>query len=213
MANALLKRIRCTVPADAASSFDDAQRRWSALAVEPGFVAQLGGWDRRSPGDAVIVGVWRSAEDYDAFMRGPHDAIADGQRASYTAIDVRCFQTLLDMPGTAPDPRAALDRAAVLRLADCTVHADRTDHFREAQAEVWQPGMHEAGMLGGWFAVASDEPTRFVVATLWPDLDTHERYARERLPGLRERAGVAEDLATIRGGLAPLERAWTVQGR
>ncbi|GAB2841983.1 DUF4937 domain-containing protein [Lentzea nigeriaca] len=195
----LIKWVRCRVTDRAA--FTLGQERWKALADVPGFRGQWGGWSRTRLGVAHVFAWWWSADDYAAFLTGPHDGLAAGQAGSYAEISVRLFELELIIGA---EPGAG----NVVRLAHCDVLPGREEHFVRAQAEVWNPGMEDApGMLGGLFGRDEQE---FLVLTWWQSEQDHGRYQRERFPRLRKASGAAEDLAGINGDLVVLEPTWTV---
>jgi hypothetical protein len=88
----LLKWVRCSV-ADRAA-FDEGQRGWSALATEPGFLGQFGGWNGSV--EAHVFGLWADTSSYQTFMAERHDTIAAGQAGSYSDIEVTMFDTIGD---------------------------------------------------------------------------------------------------------------------
>ncbi|MFB7472964.1 DUF4937 domain-containing protein [Kitasatospora sp. NPDC056184] len=203
------KWISCEVPpGDGRERFSAGQRGWAAIGDQPGLVGQVGGWDR---GCARVLGLWEDAVAYGRFMRERHDAVvgASGQGGTYAAIETADGAVVLEMPGDAADLPRALETAALLRVADCRLRPGRTAHFLDVQRRVWAPGMAAAGgMLGG--VVTRLAPRRYLVTTLWSDPAAHRRYAAERLPALRERAAIEDDLRTLDGRPVPLEPAWTV---
>ncbi|MGW4379402.1 DUF4937 domain-containing protein [Kitasatospora sp. NPDC004531] len=204
------KWIGCTVPVAARERFSAAQGAWSAIGDQPGLVGQVGGWDPAT-GRAQVLGLWADAAAHRRFVRERHDAVIAGNRQgdTYTGIDVAAGETVLEMPGDASDLPHALERAALLRVADCRLLPDRTEHFLDVQRTVWAPGMAAAGgMLAG--TVARLEADRYLVATLWSDTAAHRRYAARHLPALLARAAVGSDLRSITGHLLPLEPGWRV---
>lgn len=57
-------------------AFSQAQSRWSSLSQVPGFIAQIGGWERKGDVlEAHIFGFWETAELYREFMDISHDEI------------------------------------------------------------------------------------------------------------------------------------------
>ncbi|MCA9694748.1 MAG: YdbC family protein [Myxococcales bacterium] len=211
----LIKLIECTVAAASRPAFSRAQGAWDKLSYVPGFMGQLGGWDATRPELARIVGLWRDRGAYRAFMDGPHDRIYDGagQARTYAASRVRLFESRLAMPGVFDDLPTALasGRAALLRTALCEVAPARQASFEAVQAALWRPAMAaEEAMLGGGFGRGDEDAGPYLVATLWSSIAAHEVYARERLPALRERARVGDDVTRLAGGRTPLEPRWTV---
>jgi uncharacterized protein YeaO (DUF488 family) len=209
----LVKWVQCRVPPNRRLAFGAAQAGWSRLSGEAGLVGQLGGWDVRSPEMACLVAIWRSRSEYETFMARRHDELvaATDQAGTYSAVDTAVGDVLLVMPGTSASPAEALVAAGLVRVADCRVRAERTDHFRSAQERIWVPGMAESeGMLGGWFSDLSGG--RFLVTTLWKDPDCHAAYVADRLPELRERAEVDGDVEELTGRVLPIEPSWRVLG-
>ncbi|MCB9765405.1 MAG: DUF4937 domain-containing protein [Alphaproteobacteria bacterium] len=210
----IIKSIRCTVPDGSRAAFDRAQRAWAALQGFEGFLGQVGGWDTRQPGDAVVLGLWRDAEALQRFMGGLHDDVvaANNQGVTYTASDIRTLDHVMDMPGAHPDLTEALFEGALLRTALCHVYPSAQAAFEDSQREVWRPGMNAAaGMLGGAFFQRRDGAPVYLVATLWESAEAHAAYAQDHLPRLRAASGAAAQLSAIVGGQVPLEPAWTVR--
>lgn len=139
-------------------------------------------------------------------MTETHDSVVTAQTGTYDEIVVRLFEHQLDIGERFPADFAG---ASLVRLAHCHVPANRQAHFVRAQAEVWNPGMTgAAGMRRGVFARRGE--SEFLVLSLWRSAVDHERYLRERFPGLRRRSGAADDLDSVTGDLVDLEPAWTV---
>ncbi|KOX34998.1 hypothetical protein ADK67_00030 [Saccharothrix sp. NRRL B-16348] len=200
----LAKWITCDVPAETRDAFAAAQARWTVIADQPGLVGQVGGWDRRS-GRAHVLALWADADSHRLFLRDRHDAVADA--SGYHGIEVALGETVLTLPGTAATVAEAM-QGQVLRVADCRLAEGAHEHFEDVQRHVWAPAMAAAGVLGG--VVARLAPDRVLVATFWPDEDTHRRYAGE-VPRLRARADVDADVTGMTGHVLPLEPAWRVR--
>jgi heme-degrading monooxygenase HmoA len=64
------------------------------------------------------------------------------------------------------------------------------------------------GMLGG--VVTRLDAHRLLVTTLWSDPAAHQHYTAHRMPELRARAGLADDVQSLTGHVLPLEAAWRV---
>ncbi|MFF0295891.1 DUF4937 domain-containing protein [Kitasatospora sp. NPDC004614] len=204
------KWIGCTVPAAAREQFFTAQAAWSTISDQPGLVGQLGGWDPAT-GRAHLLGLWTDAEAYRSFMHERHDAVVAGnqQNTTYTEIDVATGETVLEMAGDAADLPHALERATLLRVADCRLLPGRENHFLEVQRTVWAPGMAAAGgMLAG--TVTRLDAHRHLVTTLWSNSAAHQHYSTHHLPTLRSRATLEHDIRSMTGHVLPLEAAWRV---
>lgn len=88
----LIKWVACTVTSTKKEAFSQAQSRWSSLSQVPGFIAQIGGWERK--GDVLkahIFGFWETAKSYREFMDISHDEIfhKTAQHGTYESISVR----------------------------------------------------------------------------------------------------------------------------
>ncbi len=206
-----VKWIRCEVDTRQRDAFSAAQRAWSAIASSAGLEAQLGGWD--ASGDACILALWRDRAAYERFFAGVHDTITDGnaQRATYVRSSVTLAQELVKMRGDAPTLTDAAAAARVLRVADCRVAPERRAEFVAAQKSIWEPGMAAVdGHEGGLFSGVEGADDRFLVTTLWADAAAHDRYRRDVLPTLTERARPADQLHSLSGHVVQLEPQWTV---
>ncbi|MFH9354856.1 DUF4937 domain-containing protein [Kitasatospora sp. NPDC017646] len=204
------KWIGCRVPVAARGQFSAAQGAWSTINDQPGLVGQVGGWDPAT-GRAHLLGLWTDAAAYRCFMRERHDAIVTGnqQRTSYTEIDTATGEIVLEMAGDTASLPYALERAALLRVADCRLLPGHEEHFLEVQRRLWAPGMTAAGgMLAG--VVTRLEVHRYLVTTLWSSSTAHQRYTTRHLPALRSRATPESDIQSMTGHVLPLKAGWRV---
>ncbi|CAM5493143.1 hypothetical protein SAVIM338S_03473 [Streptomyces avidinii] len=204
------KWIGCGVPAAMRGRFAVAQGAWAAIGDQPGLIGQVGGWDPAT-GRAHVLAFWTDAGSYGRFMRERHDTVfaGSGQQASYSSIETATGETVLEMAGDSSGVAAALEGAALLRVADCRLLPGREEHFLEVQRSIWAPGMAAAGgMLAG--AVTRLDEHRHLVTTLWSGADAHARYVASRLPGLLSRAALAADLRSTTGHVLPLDPAWRI---
>jgi len=184
----LLKWIVCRVAQQQRDVFSNAQQAWQALAAEPGFLGQCGGW--ADDQTACILGLWQSAQAHQRFLlEGSHDAIVSASQQMYCleSWSTALLEQVSTMQGRDLDLATALTHAtehALLRIADCTVPRVQQPAFLQAQSSIWLPAMRDAsGMLGGSFS--TDGGNRFLVATLWESAEHHQRYRAEDLPSLR----------------------------
>ncbi|MFG3282394.1 YdbC family protein [Streptomyces sp. NPDC048111] len=200
----LVKWIRCTVVDR--RGFERGQRAWAGLLGEPGFRGQGGGWSRRRPDVAHVFAFWESRAFYDSFMARAHERLAAAQSGTYKDIEVRLFDHRFDVK-TGFEPRFA--EADVARVAHCTVHEERVEHFALMQQRVWNPAMAGSpGMLGGVFAEAPGH--EFLVLSLWQAAAERGKYRAERLERLALRAETETDVAALSGDVVRLDAAWTV---
>jgi hypothetical protein len=208
----IIKWIVCKVPSNKKEEFSYAQEEWKALKGVSGFIGQIGGWDLKSNSDACVIGVWEDGDLYMYFMDNIHDQIfhKNNQKQSYESISVTLFESLFDIPGVDNNIRESLMKARLLRAADTTVHDTRDQHFSKVQQKVWNPGMKVSGMYSGIFSKASGALNRYLVATLWEDGDSHQKYHETVFPLLRKKAEVEKDIKSIQGRLILLDDRWTV---
>lgn len=199
----LAKWITCDVPAGARDRFAAAQQKWSVIADQPGLIGQVGGWDSRT-GRAHVLALWADAGSHQEFLRDRHDSVADA--GGCTGITIALGEVVLAMSGGVEVAEAM--GGGLLRVADCHLQAGAEEHFVAVQREVWAPAMAAAGMLGG--VLARTAARRYLVATFWPDVETHRRYA-EQVPDLRARAGADTDIASMSGHALVLEPTWHVE--
>lgn len=148
----LVKWIRCTVVDR--RGFERGQRKWAGLLGEPGFRGQGGGWSRQRADVAHVFGFWESRAFYDSFMARSHDRLAAAQSGTYKNIQVKLFDHRFDVK-TGFEPR--FTDADVVRVAHCTVHADRAEHYTLMQQKVWNPAMAGSpGMVRGCSATPQE---------------------------------------------------------
>jgi heme-degrading monooxygenase HmoA len=209
----LLKWIVCQVPAETCASFSSAQRQWTPLNRLPGFLGQIGGWDCASSQQAGILSLWQNEASYRHFMQYNHDEIVEhnSQRETYTSLSVALFGDLFPLPGSQPDFLAALASGTVLRVTVSYLFSEQDQTFIHNQTTIWNPGMAQAqGMYVGVFAQAMDHSSRYLVASLWSDLQAHQAYRETLFPLLREQANLPQTLQSIHGWVLQLEKTWQV---
>jgi len=209
----LIKLIVCRVPSQHRERFARGQRRWSILSGAPGFLGQLGGWNRDDPSQAVIVGLWRSDGAYANFMADMHDPIFEGgeQPGSYDAISVTLWDQLCDMPGMTAAIPTAIRVSGLIRLARCELLPNRRDHFVRAQHTIWNPGMGACdGILAGAFTQSRDRDDEFLVCTLWRSAADHQAYLAGPFTELRRRSEVEKDCASLTGYVVATVPDWSV---
>ncbi|RME53005.1 MAG: DUF4937 domain-containing protein, partial [Deltaproteobacteria bacterium] len=202
----VIKWIVCRVPEGKRNSFDEAQQAWKTISESPGFLGQIGGWNRHDPSEACIAAFWQDEAAYRNFMDRIHDGVTqkNAQAQTYDAIEVRDCQALFEMPGSERGILQAAAHATLLRVADCTLKPGRDEHFVEVQKSVWIPAMTStAGMSWGTFT-RYDRAGSYLVLSLWKDAASHDRYRVEQVPRLREKARVDEDLEALTGRFVPL---------
>ncbi|MET9495157.1 YdbC family protein [Streptomyces sp. NPDC006552] len=200
----LVKWIRCAVVDR--RGFERGQRKWAGLLGEPGFRGQGGGWSRQRPDVAHVFGFWESRAFYDSFMARAHDRLAAGQSGTYRKMQAKLFDHVFDLK-TGFEPR--FTDTDVVRIAHCTVRADRAEHFTLMQRQVWNPAMAGSpGMVRGLFAAAPKD--EFLVLSMWLSAAERGKYQADRVERLSLRAQTETDIEAIDGDIVQLEPAWTV---
>jgi heme-degrading monooxygenase HmoA len=209
----LLKWIVCSVPEKLQSTFSTAQEQWSELKHLPGFLGQIGGWDSSDHLQAGILSCWQDEAAYQHFMQHTHDSIVQQsqQKGTYTSLSITLFKEILPVPGSTPDFLSALVRGSILRVTDSQILPERASEFVHNQETIWNRGMAQApGMQGGLLAQGIADPSRYLVASLWSDLQAHEMYRQSIFPSLREKANLQHTIQHIQGWVLQLEKSWQV---
>ncbi len=209
----IVKRIVCDVLADKKTQFSQGQQEWRALAGQPGFAGQVGGWLDGDADKAVILGCWQDVGSYDRFMSEVHDSVFDvnGQKGTYSSGHVDRWQMVLPMPGERGSLSESIEDAGLIRIAHCRVKPSRFDHFIEVQQSIWNPGMASSGgMLAGAFNRHLEDETQFLVCTLWRSEADHRHYCSVNFPDLHRRAEVGQDCDDVFGMIVHIENAWDV---
>lgn len=211
----IMKWIRCAVPTGKRDVFAGVQQGWGPLRDVEGFRAQFGGFSRASGSEACIVGVWSNTECYQAFMQGPHDALAKSHAdlGTYTSSVVKVGETRAETEDGGEFARVActLKGGELLRVAECRVRADGREGFIRKQREIWNPGMAEnESFLASTCFEAESDPHLFYVMSLWKDAAGHDSYLSTELPVLHERAQPMVEIDELDGWQVNLEGSWTV---
>jgi heme-degrading monooxygenase HmoA len=211
-----VKWIVCNVEKGLEEAFSKAQELWIETQNAPGFIGQVGGWDLKSKNTACIISFWEEEGALKLFMKNMHDKIFSDNKQSdyYTDINVDYFNSLLKMEGRLNSFKDVFSEAQLLRIADCKVHAQRTDHFENVQRNIWLPGMKKAkGMLGGRFSKAEDETSRYLVSSFWDSIGHHTNYVEKALPEYKIKADINKDIDSIMGWQVSLVDSWRVIGK
>jgi quinol monooxygenase YgiN len=209
----LLKWIVCSTSKEMQAAFSITQEQWAALKGLQGFLGQIGGWNSKNPLQAGILSCWQDEKSYQRFMQYEHDRIyqQSDQGKTYLSISIALYKDILAIPGSAVDFLSALSQGSVLRVTDSHVFPEQRQVFEQNQRTIWNPGMAEAGgMLEGACAQAMDNPSRYLVASLWSDMQAHQIYLQTAFPLLRERAQLPQSIQHIEGWVMQLERSWQV---
>ncbi len=96
----IFKLIYCEVDVSLKEVFSHAQSQWKSLENLPGFLLQIGGWQKKqtsedSPEIAWVLGFWKNEAFYQDFVSHHHDAIVEStqQIGTYKKCLVVCFET------------------------------------------------------------------------------------------------------------------------
>ena len=209
----LFKWMVCQVTNFNRNAFSNAQQHWSSIASVPGFFSQFGGWDLKNPGKACIMGIWDKHSSYQNFMNMIHDGIVEKnqQEKTYESLKVSFYREVISIPSNEKTAENPIQNGSLIRIAECTIKPNRTDHFTKTQIDVWNPGMAQVdGMLGGYFCKNTNQENRYLVMSFWRDKQSHQNYIDLYFRELRERSGVEEDVESLLGRLIELEPQWNV---
>jgi len=208
-----LKWIVCEVEDGNRDAFSLAQAKWIETKNTKGFLGQVGGWNLHNSNEACILSFWDDKDSLLYFMENIHDKIFNNskQEKTYKSIFVNYFNLKFNMLGGKIDLTERIKDAKFLRIADCKVKPERANHFENVQNSVWMHGMKESkGMLGGEFSTSENESYRYLVSTLWDDVENHSNYVKNSLPILRNKSDVENDLQNITGKQILLENSWSI---
>lgn len=209
-----LKLILCYVKKENQPEFAERQRAWNAIKEVKGLIFQLGGWDTVNMDIACKLALWENETLYREFHLNVHDTLAAkaGHAHLYYKIEADFFFPI-SYDTTVSDLPAVLKDSSYLRLADCRVNPLHHYRFLQAQQEIWIPAMQQTdGMLGGFFSQNETEKNRYLVSSFWKNKLQHDTYAKDLLPGLRQKSKVSETVDQIRGFYVNLLPEWTAQG-
>ena len=66
------------------------------------------------------------------------------------------------------------------------------------------------GMLGGHFSKAVDDPSRYLVSTIWDSIENHNNYTKQKLPIFKLKSDVKNDINKIIGRQIVLVDSWNI---
>ncbi|MGE6256947.1 DUF4937 domain-containing protein [Heyndrickxia sporothermodurans] len=208
----LIKRILCEVKENQCQAFSEYQAQWKGLEDIPGFLGQIGGWNKKQPMNASIYTFWKDQESYAYFMENVHDEIFNpGQANTYSSIKIEMFEEEFYIEGLESDIESVLKKSQFFRVAICEVKEGRANNFLDTQRNVWNQGMKQTKtMLGGEVAFAVKDKNRFLIFSGWQNEKAHEQYVQLYFPSLKEMAQMELDLENINGEAFIVEKAWSV---
>ena len=208
-----IKWIVCKVPRNLKEEFSIAQEKWIRTKSAKGLIAQVGGWNLNDETEACIISFWESKDALEDFMQNLHDQIVSENKQDqfYSSITVNHYNSIINMVGKSSTLKEAIKNAELLRTADCKVKNDKVEHFENVQEYIWKPGMKKAqGMLGGSFSKSAINTIKYLVSTFWDSQENHNSYTTTILPGLQQKADVANDLDNITGKQILLVDSWKI---
>ncbi|MDX1828247.1 MAG: DUF4937 domain-containing protein [Lutibacter sp.] len=208
-----IKWIVCDVPIAKKEQFTIAQEKWKRTVESKGFIAQTGGWNLKNTNEAHIIVFWKNKESLLHFMENLHDTIFldSYQDTTYSSITINYFNSLMNMEGESKNIFVAITNSKFIRIADCIVKNDKTNHFEEVQKSIWIPSMKNAtGMLGGKFSINEQNKLNYLVHTFWDEKNHHQNYVQNQLPLNQKSADITSDLDSISGKFIEIEKKWTV---
>ncbi len=208
-----IKWIVCTVPDNKKEEFSKAQEKWSKTSESDGFIAQTGGWNLKNPNEACIIAFWKNKESLQNFMNHLHDSIfIDNQQiTTYANIQIKYFDSFLNIDGIAKNISEATQKSKFIRIADCLVNKDKIHHFEEMQQSIWMPSMKKAkGMQRGKFSINEQNRYNYLVSTFWDTEKNHQNYIENQLPTNQKLTNISSDLQTIDGKFIAIEKKWNI---
>jgi len=110
-----------------------------------------------------------------------HDIIFldNHQITSYSSIQIKHFNSLMNMEGESKNIIEAIYNSNFFRIADCIANDNKIHHFEEVQKSVWIPSMEKtAGMLGDKFSVNEQNKFNYLVSTFWSSENHHQYYVK-----------------------------------
>jgi heme-degrading monooxygenase HmoA len=208
-----IKWIVCEIKNSFEKEFLTAQEQWIETQNSVGFIGQVGGWDLNHNKTACIISFWKNRDSLNLFMKNIHDKIFfnNSQSKYYDSIKVAYFDSVLKMEGEFDSLIETLNNGKILRVADCIVKKEKTEHFEKVQKNIWIPGMKKShGMLGGKFSKATDNTSRYLVSTFWDSIQNHEKYIEQELPKYKNESNMNNDIIRIVGRKILLVDSWKI---
>jgi hypothetical protein len=197
------------VDASNRAAFDEAQKRWSDLAENDGFIVQVGGWLDTFPAKAGIIGLWRNFGAYRQFMETGHAELALQQKEISERIEVTIAGVIMQI--NQPDPRLLVGSAECLRVTDVTLQPNSSPIFVARQLEIWNPALRCAdGMLAALICRVDGNRDRFLAASFWRDRAALENFQAAIFPATSKQAGTETYTKSLISYHFALEPAWQV---
>jgi heme-degrading monooxygenase HmoA len=197
------------VDASNRAAFDEAQKRWSDLVENDGFIVQVGGWVDSFPTKAGIVALWRNFAAYRQFMETHHAELAPQQKETFEHIEITVAGVIMHI--NQPDPRLLAASAECLRVSDVTLQPNSSPIFVARQMEIWNPALRSAdGMLGALICRVDGDHDRFLAASFWRDRAALENFQTTVFPATSKQADMQTYMKSLVSYHFALEPAWRV---
>jgi hypothetical protein len=197
------------VDASNRAAFDDAQKRWSALVENDGFIVQVGGWVDSFPTKAAIIGLWSNFGAYRQFMETGHDQLAPQQKEIFERVEITVAGVIMHI--NQQDPRLLASSAECLRVSDVTLQPNSSPIFVARQLEIWNPALRSAdGMLGALICRVDGNHDRFLAASFWRDRAALENFQATVFPVTSKQADMETYMKSLVSYHFTLEPAWRV---
>jgi heme-degrading monooxygenase HmoA len=175
------------VDASNRAAFDEAQKRWSDLVENDGFIVQVGGWVESFPAKAGIIALWRNFGTYRQFMETGHAETALQQKETCERTEITVAGVIMHINQV--DPRLLAGSAEFLRVSDVTLQPNSSPIFLARQLEIWNPVLRSAdGMLGALVCRVDGNHDRFLSATFWRDRAALENFQATVFPATSKEA-------------------------
>ncbi|WP_057915788.1 DUF4937 domain-containing protein [Peribacillus muralis] len=200
----LIKWITCQVDEKSILPVSEAQERWHDFKKTKGFLGQIGGWNKNKTYEANIISFWKDRYVYQHFMEQQHDEIfeSSNQRNTYKKISVKIYDKMFDINST--DITEISGDGNLLRIADCCVHITKQLHFEKQKAD-------SSGMLAGVFCKDAKRNDKYLVASLWENNQSHQRYVDNTIPSLIESSGVKGAAIRITENVIEINPKWVIE--
>jgi heme-degrading monooxygenase HmoA len=197
------------VDASNRAAFDEAQKRWSDLVENDGFIVQVGGWVDSFPTKAAIVALWHNFAAYRQFMETRHAELAPEHKEIFERIEITVAGVIMHINQS--DPRLLAGSAECLRVSDVTLQANSSPIFVARQMEIWNPALRSAdGMLGALICRVDGNHDRFLAASFWRDRAALENFKATVFPATSKQAEMETYMKSLVSYHFALEPAWRV---
>jgi len=182
-----IKWITCSVNENDKENFSCAQGKWAEIQNSKGFIGQFGGWDLNQTHKACIISFWKDESALKLFMTNLHDKIflKNKQAIFYESIAVEHLHSFFNKERVKKSFIESLDQGILLRIIECTVKKDRTEHFEDSLRKNWMSEMKDnTSMLAGTFSKGSKNSHRYLLSSFWDGSEIYQNYNEDKFPEL-----------------------------